>query len=209
MSKWCIIGAVELQIGEQCLQFFLIQIIKIVALWKKNTETGKKVAKKYGIKCYDDEEEMLKNVNCDCVYIGTPVFCHYEQALLALKYNKNVFVEKPITLSSQQGKDLVEAFKEAGKQLSVGYMMKYHNLHKKAKKMINKGAIGKVNDVRLQFSCWYPVIEGAWRQKKSLGGGGAFMDLGVHCVELIEYVLDDEIVDVKGFFNTQTFSYRG
>lgn len=132
----------------------------------KNTELGKKVAEKYGIKCYDDEKEMLKNADCDCVHIGTPVFCHYEQVLLALKYNKNVFVEKPITLSSQQDKDLVEAFKEVGKLLSVGYMMKYHNLHEIAKKMINKGAIGKVNDERLQFSCWYPDIEGAWRQKK-------------------------------------------
>lgn len=208
MIKWCIIGAGGIADRRTIPAILSDSNNEIVALMEKNTEIGKKVAQKYGIKCYDDEEEMFKNVDCDCVYIGTPVFCHYEQALLALKYNKNVFVEKPITLSVQQGKDLISAFKKAGKQLSVGYMMKYHNLHEKAKALIKKGEIGKVNDVRLQFSCWYPDIESAWRQKKSLGGGGAFMDLGVHCVELIEYVLGDEIVDVKGFFNTQTFSYE-
>ena len=87
-------------------------------------------------------------------------------------------------------------------------MMKYHNLHVKAREIVENGGIGQVNDVRAQFSCWYPDIAGAWRQKKSLGGGGAIMDLGVHCIELIEYVLGDEIVDVKSFYSTRTFSYE-
>ena len=128
--------------------------------------------------------------------------------MLALKYDKHVFIEKPIGLNAKEGKQLLDAFKEKNKLLFVGYMMKYHNLHEKAKRLVKKGGIGQVTDVRLQFCCWYPYIEGAWRQKKSLGGGGAFMDLGVHCIELIEYVLDERITDVKGFYNTRTFSYE-
>ena len=62
--------------------------------------------------------------------------------------------------------------------------------------------------MRAQFTCWYPDIEGAWRQKKALGGGGAIMDLGVHCLELLEDILGEEIVEVKGFHSTRTFSYE-
>ena len=87
-----------------------------------------------------------------------------------------------------------DAFKKAGKLLFVGYMMKYHNLHQKAKQLIANGEIGQVVDVRAQFSCWYPDIEGAWRQQKKLGGGGAIMDLAVHCMELVSSVCDDEII---------------
>lgn len=47
-------------------------------------------------------------------------------------------------------------------------MMKFHNLHVKAREIVEKGGIGQVNDVRAQFSCWYPDIPGAWRQKNRL-----------------------------------------
>lgn len=86
--------------------------------------------------------------------------------------------------------------------------MKHHNLHELAKSKNVAGEIGQVNDVRVQFSCWYPDIAGAWRQKKSLSGGGAIMDLGVHCIELVEYLLDDEIDVVKSLYSTRTFSYE-
>lgn len=208
MIKWCIIGAGGIADRRTIPAILSDPTNKIVALMEKNTEVGKAVSSKYGVKCYNDEEEMLKNEDCDCVYIGTPVFCHYSQAMTALKYGKHVFIEKPIALNADDGKKMVDAFKKAGKQLFIGYMMKYHNLHVKAKNIVKKGGIGQVNDVRLQFSCWYPDIAGAWRQNKSLGGGGAFMDLGVHCIELIEYVLGDKISEVSGFYTTHTFSYE-
>jgi predicted dehydrogenase len=102
-------------------------------------------------------------------------------------------VEKPVALTAKESRELVNSFKKAGKQITIGYMMKYHNLHEKAKEIIKADGIGQVNDVRVQFSCWYPDIPNAWRQKKALGGGGAIMDLGVHCIELVEYLLDEEI----------------
>ena len=128
--------------------------------------------------------------------------------MTALSFGKHVFVEKPIAMTKEEGEKLLKAFKEKGKMLTVGYMMKYHNLHEKAKEIIQNGDVGVVNNVRAQFSCWYPDIKGAWRQNKSLGGGGAIMDLGVHCIELIEDVLGEEILDVKSFYSTKTFSYE-
>lgn len=208
MLKWCIIGAGGIADRRTIPAILSDKNNKIVALMEKNEEVGKRVADKYNIKCYNDEDEMLQKEECDAVYIGTPVFCHYNQAMLALKYNKHVFIEKPIGLNSAEGKKMAEAFKKAKKQLFVGYMMKYHNLHVKAKKIIEQGGIGQVSSMRLQFTCWYPDIKGAWRQNKALGGGGAIMDLGVHCVELAEFILGEDIVDVKSFYSTRTFSYE-
>ena len=117
-------------------------------------------------------------------------------------------MEKPIALNAKEAKELLEAFKKAGKQLTIGYMMKHHNLHEKARELIKERKIGQVNDVRVQFSCWYPDIPGAWRQKKELGGGGDIMDLGVHCIELVEFVLQEEITEVKSLYSTRTFAYE-
>ncbi len=181
---------------------------ELVALTERKSETAEKLGAKYSVAAFTDENSMLSQCACDAVYIGTPVYMHYPQAMLCLKYGKHVFMEKPVAMNAAESIKLVDAFKAENKQLTIGYMMKYHNLHVKAKKLIAAGKIGKVNSVRLQFTCWYPDIEGAWRQKKALGGGGAVMDLGVHCIELCEYLLGENIAETKAFYSNRCFSYE-
>ena len=206
--KWCIIGAGGIADRRTIPAILKDENSELVAVMDRVPAVAEAIGKKYGVQYFQTEDEMLRSCDCDAVYIGTPVMCHFEQAMTALKYGKHVFVEKPICINAKESRALVDAFKKVGKQLTIGYMMKYHNLHEQAKSLIQADQIGQVNNVRVQFSCWYPDIAGAWRQKKSLGGGGAIMDLGVHCIELVEYLLDDEIDEVKSVYSTRTFSYE-
>lgn len=206
--RWSIIGAGGIADRRTIPAIMKDEGSELVAIMDRVPEVAKAVGEKYGVPYFTSEAEMLEAVESDAVYIGTPVFCHKEQALAALKYNRHVFIEKPVTISAKEAEELTAAFKAAGKQLTVGYMMKYHNLHEQARELVKAGKIGKPVSVRARFSCWYPDIPGAWRQNPALGGGGAFMDLGVHCAELIEYVLGDEISDVKAFCATNSFGYE-
>ncbi len=206
--KWTVIGAGGIADRRAIPAILKDEGSVLVAIMERVPSLAKALGEKYGVPYFTTVEEMLDAVPCDAVYIGTPVKCHLEQALTALRYGKHAFIEKPIAMTAEEGETLVRAFKDAGKQLTIGYMMKYHNLHEKAKAYIAQGGIGQVNDIRIQFSCWYPEIEGAWRQKKSLGGGGVVMDIGVHGIELVEYLLDEEIVDVRAFCSTRTFGYE-
>lgn len=183
--------------------------IEIVAVMDKSAEAARAVAENRGFAhWFDDAEEMLRTVPCDAVYIATPVFCHYEQVMLALRYGCHVLVEKPLALNKTQGQAMLDAFKAAGKQLSVGYMMSRHSLHNKMRDIVADGGIGKLNLARLQFFCWYPDIPGAWRQKKALSGGGCIADLAVHCLELFTSVTGEQIADYKAFLDTMTFHYE-
>lgn len=206
--KWGIVGAGGIADRRTIPAILKNENSELVAVMDRVPATAKTIGEKYRVPYFTDEADLLEHCDCDAVYIGTPVMCHYEQAMTALRYGKHVFVEKPVALTAEEGRRLVDAFKTAGKQITVGYMMKYHNLHESAKAKIKADGIGQVNNVRAQFSCWYPDIPGAWRQKKALGGGGAIMDLGVHCIELIEFLLDDEIEEVKSLYSTRTFSYE-
>ena len=206
--KWCVIGAGVIADRRTIPALLKDSENELAAVMDRAQPVAEKIGEKYGVRSFTSEREMLQSVACDAVYIGTPVGCHVEQAMTALSFGKHVFVEKPVALSAKESRELIAAFKKAGKQITIGYMMKYHNLHQKAKEIIQADGIGQVNDMRVQFSCWYPDIPGAWRQKKSLGGGGAIMDLGVHCIELVEYLLDEEIAEVKSFYSTRTFSYE-
>ena len=208
MLKWAIVGAGGIADRRMIPAIKKDKNSALVAVMDRNPETAKAIGEKYGVPYFADQDEMLKKVECDAVYIGTPVSVHFEQGMTALKYGKHTFIEKPIAMNAADGEKLVSAFKKAKKQLTIGYMMKYHNLHAKAKELIAGGGIGQVNDIRVQFSCWYPDIKGAWRQVKKLGGGGAIMDLGVHCIELVEFLLDEEIAEVKSFYSTRSFNYE-
>ena len=84
MIKWCVIGAGGIADRRTIPALLEDSDNVLVALMEKNEQVGEAVSKKYGVKCYNDEEEMLKNEECDAVYIGTPVFCHYKQAMLAI-----------------------------------------------------------------------------------------------------------------------------
>ncbi len=206
--RWCVIGAGGIADRRAIPALLSDENNELVAVMDRTEHTARAIGEKYGVKWYTSEEEMLQESQCDAVYIGTPVACHYDQAMTALKYGVHTFIEKPVCLTHKESVKLVSAFKKKGKMLFIGYMMKYHNLHSKAKSLVQGGKIGQVTDMRLQFSCWYPDIPGAWRQKRALGGGGAIMDLGVHCIELAEFILDEEIESVRAFFDTRTFSYE-
>lgn len=207
--RWCIIGAGGIADRRAIPALLEDDQNEIVAVMDRVPEAAEMVAKKYGFdQWFSDEEEMLKAVECDAVYIATPVFCHRAQALLCLKYDRHVFVEKPLSMTEKEGKEIVDAFKMGGKKIMVGYMMSYHNLHRKAAEIIKEGGIGDVNLIRMQFSCWYPEIEGAWRQNKALSGGGCIMDLAVHCMELFSSLTNDEIDQCHAFYATKTFNYE-
>jgi predicted dehydrogenase len=70
--------------------------------------------------------------------------------------------------------------------LQEGYMMKFHGAHVKIKELIDEGRLGKLTYLRAQLSCWYPKMEGAWRQEPRKGGGGALVDMATHLYDLLE-----------------------
>lgn len=207
--RWSIIGAGGIADRRAIPALLEDPQNEIVAVMDRVSCVAEAIAKKYCVEnWFDNEEDMLSSIECDAVYIATPVFCHYDQAMLALKYNRHVFIEKPIAMNKKESEKLISAFKRANKQLTIGYMMSYHNLHQKAYQIVKDGGIGKLVSARFQFSCWYPDIPGAWRQNKALSGGGCIMDLAVHCMELFTRVTGQKIEEVKAFYATQTFNYE-
>lgn len=205
--RWSIIGAGGIARRRTIPGLVADSGSQLCAVMDTHFDSAKAVGEEYGVPYFTDVQEMLAAVPCDAVYIATPVPCHSEQMAAALAAGCHVLVEKPITIGAKEGATALSAFKGADKALDVGYMMKYHSLHEQMKQLIRDGRIGAVDSVHMHFSCWYPDIPGAWRQQKAFGGG-AVMDLAVHCLELAEWLLDDEIVDVKSFCDTQTFAYE-
>lgn len=146
------------------------------------------IAKEFKVdKAYTNEADLVKDPDIDAVYIATPVHLHLKQITMAAEAGKHILCEKPLTSTYEEGKKSVDVCNANNVYLQEGYMMKFHGAHRKTKELIEAGKLGKITYMRAQLSCWFPPMEGSWRQDPKLGGGGAVMDLATHLYDLLEY----------------------
>jgi predicted dehydrogenase len=143
------------------------------------------VAAEFGATAFLDYGDLLAS-SCDVIYVATPVHLHREHVVRAAEAGKHVLCEKPLGLDVSDGEHMVEACRSNGVKFGVGLMMRFHAQHQAAMEMVKSGQLGTPVFGRAQLSCWYPPIEGAWRQDPATGGGGTLVDLANHCIDLLE-----------------------
>lgn len=182
---------------------------QLVAVMDCDEARAKKAAEQFGnVPWYTKEADLLANRDVQAVYIATPTKMHCEQTVLAAKAGKHVLCEKAMAMTVREAKQMISACKKAKVKLGIGYMMRFHAYHRRIKEMIEAGQLGQIVLGRAQLSCWYPPIEGAWRQAPELGGGGSLMDMGSHCIDLIEFLAGSQVAEVSCFASTLTHSYK-
>ena len=207
--KWGVIGCGGIADRRTLPGMMLADNAELVAVMDANKAAADACKEKYNAKyAFDNYEDLLAIDEIQAVYIASPVFCHMEQAVAAAKAKKHILLEKPMALTSEDSKKIADICKQEGVKLGVGLMMRFHGYHQAMKKLVGEGKLGDVVSMRAQLTCWYPDIEGNWRQNKELSGGGALMDMGIHCIDLLQYITGLKCKEVTGFAATQTFSYN-
>lgn len=143
------------------------------------------VADESGAREVNSAEALLKG-DVDAVYIATPVYLHRDQVIMCAQAGKHVLCEKPLGMTLPEAEEMIDSCRKAGIKLGCAFMMRFVAQHVEALKIIKEGKLGKPTYARAQLSCWYPPIEGAWRQDPATGGGGSLIDMGGHCIDLLE-----------------------
>ena len=206
--KWGVIGAGGIADRRTIPGLLLANNAALVAVMDTRKELAETVAKKHGAAySYDKEADLLERSEIDAVYIASPVAFHYEQTKMAVQYGKHILLEKPLALTIKEGEELIDLCKKQQLLLASGFMMRFHAYHVKAKELIADGVIGTVVSARAQLTCWFPDMPGTWRQSKATSGGGALMDMGVHCIDLLQHIICDKVESVSALVGTKTFAY--
>lgn len=160
---------------------------ELIAVHDVQKDPAHAVAKEFGAKAFLDYGELLDSP-CEAVYIATPVHLHRDQVVRAAEAGKHVLCEKPLGLKVADAEHMVEACRSNGVKFGVGLMMRFHAQHQAACDIVKAGQLGKPVFGRAQLSCWYPPMDGAWRQDPGTGGGGTMVDLASHCIDLLEMI---------------------
>lgn len=157
----------------------------LVAVYDVNHQVNGEVAKESGAASVSSIDELLK-ADIDAVYIATPAAVHCEQTIQCARAGKHVLCEKPLGITVEDAEEMANVCRKANVTLGTAFMMRFQAQHQAALQMVQEGKLGKLVYGRAQLSCWYPPIEGAWRQDPAAGGGGSLMDLGGHCIDILE-----------------------
>jgi predicted dehydrogenase len=182
---------------------------KLLGVMDVRRDAAEMVARQFGVaKVYATEAELLADKEIQAVYIATPVDAHASQIEAAAKAGKHVLVEKPIALNTDQAEKAIAECKKAGMLLGCGYMMRFHTLNVAARDLVARGDLGRVVAGRAQLTCWYPKIPGAWRQDPKLGGGGSLMDMGSHCIDLLEFITGSRVAAVMAMNQSLVQEYE-
>jgi predicted dehydrogenase len=179
---------------------------RLISVYDINHEVNKSVADDFNIIANGSVEELL-NSGIDAVYIASPVNKHLEHITQCAKAGKHLLCEKPLGLTVKEAEMIVKTSQREGVLLGIGLMMRFLAQHQAALKLINDGSIGKPVFARAQLSCWYPPVKDAWRQNPATGGGGSLMDMGSHCIDLLEMFFG-RIERVSCFLNNNIHTYK-
>lgn len=206
--NWGIIGCGGIADKRTIPGLLLAENAQCVALMDKSEQILETVGKKYNVEnLYTDINELLRQDNLDAVYIATPVFCHKENVIAAADAGKHILLEKPMGLTVSEATEIMDYCNKKNVKLCVGFMMRYHDGHEKIKSLIEKGDIGEVVSAYAKFNCVSPVSEVKWRQTKAFSGGGTMMDMGIHCVDLLQHITGLNAKEVVGMSGNQIFKY--
>lgn len=107
-------------------------------------DNAEAIAEELGAKVASSLDELVSSDEVDCVIVATPNNLHKEPVIKAAQHGKNVFCEKPIALSYQDCREMVDACKENNVTFMAGHIMNFFNGVHHAKELINQGVIGDV-----------------------------------------------------------------
>jgi myo-inositol 2-dehydrogenase / D-chiro-inositol 1-dehydrogenase len=142
-------------------------------------------------------EELLLRSDIDAVVICAPTNLHAELAIAAARAGKHFYLEKPIAIAADEARRVVQAATQAGITGAVGFNRRCHPVYEQARDLLRAGRIGPVRGVLTAFC--EPVSRAAmpeWKCRRSTGGG-VLLDLASHHVDLVRWLLDDNLARVE------------
>jgi len=179
---------------------------ELTAVFDIDAQVNAEVAKKFDAKQTASVDELL-NADVDAVYVATPAHLHADQVRACARAVKHVLCEKPLGMTVAEAEEMIELCKQMGVKLGCAFMMRFAAQHAEALRLIKDGKLGTPTYARAQLSCWYPPIEGAWRQDPATGGGGSLIDMGGHCIDLLEMFFG-KVARVSCFIHNTVHDYK-
>lgn len=181
--------------------------IEIAGFYDRILERANEMAEKYGGKAYLNYKEMLNDETVDGIIVCTANATHAEISMEALRVGKHTLCEKPVAVSVDEAQRIATAAAESGKIFMVAQNQRFDRVNQKAKALLHSGALGEIISFRTEFSHggpeqWSIDAGNTMYFRKEENFIGAIGDLGIHKIDLMRWMLEDEFTEVSANIRT-------
>ena len=191
--RWGMIGCGDVTEVKSGPGFRKAEGSRLVAVMRRDAARAEDYARRHNVaRWYADAEALIRDPEVDAVYVATPPDTHCEYALRICAAGKPAYIEKPMARNATECQRMVTAFANARLPLFVAYYRRGLPRFLKAKALVDDGALGTVTDVRYYYS--EPRHRSAsadalpWRLSAEKAGGGLFLDLGSHTLDIFDFM---------------------
>lgn len=191
--RWGIIGVGNVTEVKSGPGFQQAERSSLVAVMRRDGAKAEDYARRHGVpRWYDDAEALIHDDEVDAVYVATPPDSHRDYAVSVLEAGKPVYVEKPMARTTAECEDMLATAERTGLPLFVAYYRRAMPRFVTVKQLLDDGAIGEVHAVAVHASKPAVIDDGAdapWRVRPEVSGGGHFVDLASHTLDLLDHLL--------------------
>ena len=188
----------------------------VVAVCDVDEKAGREAADRWGVaRVYTDLEQMLQS-DVDAVEILTPTHLHHDHVLAALEAGKHVSVQKPVTNSVDEARELQKVADSSGLTLRVSECFVHYPPLELAKRMVADGAIGKPTQIRVktvvgqtdsEFQANLRPEGYGWRMDTRSPGGHLFDDM-VHKFAMATWLVGSDVTSVQAVMHRRDFFFE-
>lgn len=183
---------------------------EVLAIASSSDERATLFAKAHSIaKAYGSTATLLADKEIDAVYISTTNDLHCEQVIAAANSGKHVLCEKPMALSLKEAQTMIASCRDAGVQLGINHHLRNAGSHRAMRDLVAQGAVGRVLFVRVFHAIYLrPKVQG-WRIHGASVGGGPILDIAVHDIDAVRFILQAEPLEAIGMAQSATLASAG
>jgi predicted dehydrogenase len=191
--RWGIIGVGDVTERKSGPGFQQAERSELVAVMRRHGDLAADYARRHDVpRWYDDADKLINDPEVDAVYGATPPDSHREFVVRVARAGKAVYVEKPMARTALECEEMISACDEAGVGLFVAYYRRAMPRFATVKELLGSGRIGQLRSVSIRNEQPAPLGEAdqsGWRVDPEISGGGHFVDLGSHILDLLDWLL--------------------
>ena len=171
----------------------------VTGLWRRDLGKAESAAREYSrfpLRAYESPKALCASPDVDAIFVASPDALHLEHVLLAIQQGKPVLCEKPLAMNAAECERMIDAADRAGVLLGVAHNFRFDRSVNRLRELVAAGKIGKPLLARSDFHYLTRNSARTWINDPSFACGGPVADVGVHCIDVLRYILQDEVASV-------------